>query len=350
MRPNLEQRATIADVARLAGVSTKTVSRVVNKEPHVSPKLKHKVEAAIAALNYVPDPAARSLAGARSFTIGVLFDNPSPNYITEIQMGAYSACMEAGYHLRIDHMDTTAPPEKVEARLMAILRNARSDGFILTPPISDNAATLTFLEKAGVRYSRVAPLLDEGRSPAVFMDDYAAAGEVAEMFWNLGHRRMAILNGPPNHGAARRRRAGFLDKLRDLGSKSEAVEAQGNFQFDDGISATRELLSSNKHVTALFAANDDSAAGAMVACAEAGLSIPGDISICGFDDSWIARTVWPNLTTIHQPISGMGHAAAELLIGQQHKRGEDQILLPHQLVMRHSVTVAPRARGADETT
>lgn len=346
--PNIEGRATIADVARLAGVSTKSVSRVVNKEPHVTPKLKQKVDAAIEALNYVPDQAARSLAGARSFTIGILFDNSSPNYITKIQLGAYSACMDAGYHLRIDHLDTTAPLEHTETRLMAILRNARSDGFILTPPISDNGEILTFLEKAGVRYSRVAPLLDEGRSPAVFMDDYAAAGEVAEMFWNLGHRRMAILNGPPSHGAATRRRAGFLDKLRDLGL--EAAEAQGNFLFDHGISATRELLSSNKHITALFATNDDSAAGAMVACAEAGRSIPGDVSICGFDDSWVARTVWPNLTTVHQPISEMGHAAAELLIGRQHKRGEDQILLPHQLVMRHSVTVVPRMRRTDETT
>ncbi|MBZ9650304.1 LacI family DNA-binding transcriptional regulator [Sphingobium sp. 3R8] len=336
------QRATIGDVAEMAGVSTKSVSRVINNERHVSPFLRRKVEAAIAALNYVPDMAARSLASTRSFTIAVLFDNPSPNYITKIQTGAYRACMENGYHLRVDHVDTNASREACEARLMAVLRNARTDGFILTPPLCDIPLILDFLEGAGARYSRIAPVFDPERSRGVIMDDYCAAADVAELFWNLGHRRIAILNGPANHGVAPRRRQGFIDKLTQLGLREDILEAQGNFLFEDGIAATRQLLSVDSGITAIFATNDDSAAGAMAACAEAGLSVPGDISVCGFDDGWIARSVWPYLSTVHQPIEEMAYYAAKMLIENDGKSAE-LMILPYYLVHRDSITIPRRS-------
>ncbi|MCX7285155.1 MAG: LacI family DNA-binding transcriptional regulator, partial [Novosphingobium sp.] len=140
--------STMEDVARLAGVSLKSVSRVINGEPHVSARLRSKVEAAIAELNYVPDTAARSLAGSRTFIIGLLFDNPSPNYTMNIQKGVYDACRANQYHLRIDNVDSTAPRDKYEAQLSALVRNSRCDGFVLTPPLSDDMLLLDFLDSA----------------------------------------------------------------------------------------------------------------------------------------------------------------------------------------------------------
>ena len=330
--------ATMADVARRAGVSIKSVSRVINKEPHVSPKLREKVEAAIATLDYVPDTAARSLAGSRSFTIGVLFDNPSPNYTMKMLMGAYAACIDNSYHLRIDSLDSSRDQATVLAQLDAILRHSRSDGFVLTPPLTDNALVLDFLEQRGVAYARIAPVLDPGRSPSVQIDDAGASADVAQMLWDRGHRRFGLINGRGDHGAAGTRRAGFLGRLRELNPDVIVSEATGGFSFDGGIAAGRELLSARKHPTAFFAANDDMAAGLMVACAEMGLVVPRDVSVVGFDDSWVAMSVWPYLTTVYQPIEEMAREAATMLIARHRSENLNvQAWLPYRIVERASV-------------
>lgn len=339
-RTTTSSHATMEDVARLAGVSLKSVSRVVNREPHVSAKLRGKVEAAIAELNYVPDMAARSLAGARTFTIGLMFDNPSPNYTMKVQAGVYRACVEQQYHLRIDQIDSSRPNAEVEALLESMLRNNRCDGFVLTPPLTDNQLVLDFFDRHGVRYARIAPDLDPSRGDGVVIDDAAAAALVARRFWDLGHRRFGLVTGPAEHGAARKRREGFLDALADLGA-GLVVEAYGGFSFDGGISAGQELLAAAQRPTAIFATNDDSAAGTMVACLRGGVIVPDDISVCGFDDSWVAKSVWPYLTTIYQPIEEMGHAAAQLLLDRTPSDGQRLMTLDFHLVERDSVAPAP---------
>ncbi|MDE2595490.1 MAG: LacI family DNA-binding transcriptional regulator [Sphingomonadales bacterium] len=334
--------ATMADVAELAGVSLKSVSRVINNEPHVSPRLRDKVEAAISALNYVPDTAARSLAGARSFTIGVLFDNPSPNYTMKVQSGVYRACVEHQHHLRIDNLDSLAGTAGLESQLAALLRNGRTDGFVLTPPLSDNPQVLDFLERHRVRYSRIAPVLDPGRSPAVLIDDEAAAAQIAQMFWDRGHRRFGLINGQPSHGAAITRRRGFIGRLRALDPDAIVNETEGGFTFEGGIAAGRDLMSARRYPTAIFAANDDSAAGAIVACFQLGYNVPRDVSICGFDDSWVAKSVWPYLTTVHQPIEDMAHAAAVQLLDRALAVDTNpQVSLRFALIERDSVADAP---------
>jgi LacI family transcriptional regulator len=334
--------ATMADVARVAGVSLKSVSRVINKEPHVSPHLREKVEAAIRNLHYVPDTAARSLAGARSFTIGLLFDNPSPNYTMKVLSGAYRACIERQYHLRVDNLSASGDEETVESQIEAILRNSRCDGFILTPPLTDNRQVLDMLEARRVPYVRMAPMLERERSKGVYTDDRGGAARVAELFYELGHRHIAILNGPDSHGAAHDRREGFLGRLKELAPDLVVAEALGGFEFEQGREGARQLLSAAQRPTAIFATNDDSAAGAIGVCNQMGLRVPEDISVCGFDDSWVAKIVWPYLTTIHQPIEDMGYAAAELLLdrsGTAEKQAERH--LPYSLVMRDSVAKAP---------
>ena len=331
--------ATMADVAKAAGVAIKSVSRVINNEPHVSAQLRDRVEAAIAALNYVPDTAARSLAGARSFTISVLFDNSSPNYTMKVLAGAYRACVARQYHLRIDSIDTSADTPTLRSTLEAIFRNARCDGFVLTPPISDDPRVLDLLETYGARYARLAPFLDAKRSLSVTIDDAAAAARIADLFHQQGHRRIGLVNGPPQHGAAHTRRKGFVERLQQIDPTIVITEAVGGFAFEGGMEAGRELLSATDRPTAIFATNDDSAAGVMVACSQLGLSVPRDVSICGFDDSWVARTTWPYLTTVFQPIEGMAEAAALMMIDRED--GARQLELDFELIERDSVGPAP---------
>ncbi len=313
----------------------KSVSRVINREPNVSEKLRAKVQTAIAALGYVPELAARSLAGGRAFAIGILFDNPSPNYTMKIQAGAYQACREHGFHLIIENLHSARTDVAEQAQ--AILTNTRVDGFILTPPITENAAVMDVLEARSIPYVRIAPVSFPGRSPAFVMDDAAAAGELAAHLWEMGHRRFGVVNGPAEHGAAGTRRAGFLTMLAALGHQEGAAEAFGGFLFETGIEAGHELLSGPNRPTAIFAANDDSAAGVISAAAQLGLRVPEDVSVAGFDDSWVAKSVWPYLTTIYQPISEMAHAAATLLIERAAEaQPNGSRWLDYQLVIRQS--------------
>jgi LacI family transcriptional regulator len=336
-------RVTIIDVAKLAGVSWKTVSRVVNRESNVSDAVRTRVQAAIDQLGYTPHLAARSLAGARAFTIGILFDNPSPHYTMKIQTGAYQACRAHGYHLLIENLVSSRAD--VAEQMNSILRNSRVDGFILTPPLTDCAAVLETLEARNIPYVRIAPASFPGRSKALSINDAEAAAEIARHFWQQGHRRFGLVIGPAEHGAAGTRRAGFLAALAELGHDQPVLESYGGFQFEVGIAAGRELLSQAAPPTAIFALNDDSAAGVIAAAAQLNFAVPQDVAVAGFDDSWIAQSVWPYLTTVHQPITEMACAAAEMLIARNGTaEGETHIEFAYRLVLRDSsagTTLAP---------
>ncbi len=333
-------RVTINDVARASGVSMKSVSRVINREPNVSEKLRAKVQTAIDKLGYVPDLAARSLAGGRAFTIGMLYDNPSPNYTMKLQSGAYKACRAQGYHLIIEHLAVQS--DELAQQLSSVLLNARLDGLILTPPVTDSAVVLDTLDARGIPYVRIAPGEFAGRAPAVAMDDESAARELGEHLLTLGHRRFGIVNGPDLHRAAIERRRGFLDAL-SAADCAAPLEAYGGFEFETGIRAGLELLKRKDRPTAIFAGNDDSAAGVIAAAAQLALKVPDDVSVVGFDDSWIALSVWPPLTTIYQPISEIAETAANMLIDRNGAlQVTDEILLDYHLVKRGS-TAPPSA-------
>ncbi len=322
----------MVEVAKSAGVSMKSVSRVVNREPNVTDKLRAKVQAAIERLGYVPDMAARSLAASRAFTIGILFDNPSPNYTMKVQAGAYQACRENNFHLLIENLNSAA--DDVGAQMRSILLNSRVDGFVLTPPITESVPVMDMLEARGIPFVRIAPVSFPGRSLALSIDDGAAAGEIARHLWDLGHRRFGLVNGPVEHGAAVTRRAGFLAALAELGASPNVVESNGGFAFEPGIEAGRDLLDRRRRPTAIFAMNDDSAAGVMSAAAQLGLRVPQDVAVVGFDDSWVAKSVWPYLTTIYQPITEMAHQATTLLI--ERNGGNEDHRLEYALIIRES--------------
>jgi LacI family transcriptional regulator len=308
-------RITISNVANAAGVSMKSVSRVINREPNVTEKLRAKVQSAIDDLGYVPDFAARSLAGGRAFTIGLLFNDYGdafmPSYYPKLQSGAYQACRQSGYHLLVETVQANAPdfPQKFEQMLSTI----RVDGFVLPPPLADDSRTMDVLDKLGIPFVRIAPSIDLNRAPYTAIDDEAAAAEMARHLWAIGHRQIGFVAGRDDHAAAHARRKGFATALAELGCPDFA-ESSGMFQFEIGIDAAKALMQSPTPPTAIFAANDDSAAGVLAGLAQLGLKVPDDVSVAGFDDSWIAMSVWPYLTTMHQPIAEMGEEVARMLI------------------------------------
>ncbi len=332
------------DVAKAAGVSMKSVSRVVNNEPNVTTKLRSKVDRAIAALGYVPDLAARSLAGGRSLTVGLLFNDYGdafmPSYYPKVQSGAYRACRDGGYHLLVETLQTEGA-DFID-RFERTLATMRTDGFVLPPPLADNRVIMDALERRGISYARVAPAIELDRAPYVAIDDTTAAREVAQYLWSLGHRRLGFVSGRQEHPAAHDRRKGFADALAELGCHDFA-EATGMFQFDIGIEAAKSLMTSANPPTAIFAANDDSAAGVMAGLAQLGLKVPDDVSVVGFDDSWIAQSVWPYLTTVHQPIAEMAAVAAAMLIEPNGAlRSKRAVMLDYHFIIRGS-TAPPRS-------
>ncbi|MDT8397773.1 MAG: LacI family DNA-binding transcriptional regulator [Pseudomonadales bacterium] len=309
------QKVTIHDVAAKAGVSIKTVSRVVNKEGSIRPETRDRVTAAIHALNYIPNLSARGLAGSHSFLIGLLYDNPSANYIIDVQGGALAACRQEGFDLLI-HPCTMASPRLCE-EILRLVRLNRLGGLILTPPLSDWPPLLAALTQQGVPFARIAPSAHDQSSPCVFCNDQQAACELTRHLLSLGHRRIAFIKGHPDHSASEQRLLGYRKALAEVGLMADAsLEVQGYFDFDSGRLAAQQLLAMPLPPTAIFASNDDMATGVIFAAHEQGLDIPAKLSVAGFDDTPLARQIWPTLTTVRQPIHDMAERAALLLIEQ----------------------------------
>lgn len=330
---------TISDVALKAGVSIKTVSRVINREPNVAEPTRAKVEQAVKALNYRPNISARSLAGARSYLIGLLFDNPSPDYVINLQFGAMKRCKEEGYHLIIDALNSGSDDFGFQIELL--VADVRTDGYILTPPLSDDDRLLGALEAMGTPYVRIAPYRDAARGPHVSMDDAGAAFELTSLLLRLGHRDIGFIAGHRDHGATHLRYGGYSSALRSQGVPlSQKLVKQGDFTARSGIERAEELLAGPDRPTAIFACNDEMALGVHLVASRLGLKVPNDLSICGFDDMPAARLVWPQLTTVRQPIAEMSAAAVDMLVTKQ--VGDVGKLLDFELVERGSTGPVPQ--------
>jgi len=307
---------TIVDIARQAGVSIKTVSRVINREEGVGAETRARVQAMVDKMGYRPNVSARSLSSRRSYLIGVVFMQfGAYHYVGEVQVGAMRACRRAGYHMVVAQAQ---PPESLGGvqSFAEVLRDARFDGVVLIPPACDDPEVLALIETAGLPYVRIAPDRDIERSPYVFMDDRKAAREQTLRLWDMGHRRIAFIDGPADHGSAARRRVGYVEALRERGAEPRPEWiAKGEFLSLSGFNAAEALLRLPEPPTAIFAGNDAMALGALAAAAKNGLSVPDDLSVVGFDDVPEAEAAWPRLTTIHQPTAEMAEAAVEMLIG-----------------------------------
>ena len=327
-------KTTITDVAKEAGVSMKTVSRVLNNEPNVAQATRDRVMEVAQRLQYTPNLAARGLASSRSYLIALVYDNPSPSYITNIQRGAIEACRKKGYHVVLEPMSLEQAESPDSERM---LKRLGVDGVILTPPLSDSIPMRDTLRRLNIPHVLVAPE-ESGPSPTVRMDDVEAARQMTEYLLGQGHREIGFIVGHTEHAASALRQEGFEQAMHahDLPIRGEWV-AQGDFSFRSGVEAAERLLKDPDHrPTAIFASNDDMAAGVVSVAGRMGLSVPDQLSVCGFDDTPIAQILWPKLTTVAQPIQDMGRKAAELLIDRPDGNNPLHHTLDFELVIRES--------------
>jgi LacI family transcriptional regulator len=306
-------RKTITDVAREAGVAIKTVSRVLNNEPRVRPATRDRVMAAVKALNYYPSISARGLAGRRSCLVGLVYENPSPNYIMDVQNGSMARCREERFQLIMHHCSGRGAD--LAADIGGLVDQTHVDGLVLTPPLSASKELIQALDARKLPFVRIAPNRMRHDSPYVDVDDMAAAQEMTEYLIGLGHRRIGFVVGNPEHYASGRRLEGYKAALKRHGIEyRDDYVKQGYFVFESGLTSGNALLSMRDPPTAIFASNDDMAAGVLMAAHQRGVNVPQELSVAGFDDAPVARLVWPRLTTVFQPAYDMAYAATDMLL------------------------------------
>lgn len=334
---------TIADVAKAAGVSPMTVSRVINGEASVIERTREKVQAAIEAIGYRPNAAARTLAGGQQCRIALLYSNPSAGYLSELLVGSLAEAKARNVELTIEPCDAGEPA----AALVQRIRTHRINAVLLPPPLCDDAALLAELHAAGLPVAQVASGAPDARALAVTIDDEAAAHAMTTRLIAMGHSTIAFITGADDQTASALRRTGHIRALTEAGIvPAPELFASGDFSYRSGLAAAERLLACETRPTAIFASNDDMAAAAIAAAHRAGMEVPRDISICGYDDTAIATAIWPELTTIRQPVAEMARCAVRLLSDAVRSAGNPaprHERLDFQLVSRDSDAVPPRS-------
>ena len=329
---------TIVDVAQRAGVSIKTVSRVVNNEPNVRAQTRERVLEAVGALRYMPNAAARSLSGRRSRVIGLVYENANEfSYLQGVLDGALSACEKREHALLLRPL--SLPNPHLAAQIGRFVRQARAEGVILPAPMGDFSELSTLLRKMSVPFAAITPRAPAAGEINIRCKDEEASCALTEFLIARGHTAIGFVKGHPHHGASDQRFRGYRRALRRHGvAHRPALVRQGYFDFDSGQAAARVLLELADAPTAIIASNDDMAAGALLEARQRGLSIPEDLSVAGFDDTAIASRLWPPLTTVRQPIRRMAETAATRLIERLSGAGKvvDDAPFDCELVVRGS--------------
>jgi LacI family transcriptional regulator len=348
--------STITDVARLAGVSIKTVSRVVNREPGVREETRARVQAAIDELDYCPNQSARDLASAKAHLICLIYEDPSnyglpsAGYIIRLQSGVLRVCRSHGYELLVHPASQTNP--KVAEELQAVIRRARPAGIVLAAPLSSNPAIVKAITQTNTPLVRISPGQKRATGAVVVTNDLEYSAEMTRYLADCGHQAIAFVNGHPDHRAVQLRLSGYKEGLKQSGLPFvKSLVVQGDNSFGSGLEAGLKLLSRKQRPTAIFAANDDMAVGVMRAANQLGLSIPKDVSIAGCDDITLAEQVHPPLTTIRQPFSTMAEQAALMLVkgGEESERATRHAVVPGTLKIRESTGPAPKSTASRAT-
>lgn len=325
------------DVARLAGVSTSTVSHVINNDRFVSEAIREKVDAAIKTLNYAPSALARSLKLNQTHTIGMLITASSNPFYSELVRGVERSCFERGYSLVL--CNTEGDEQRMNRNLETLMQK-RVDGLLLL-------CTETHLPSAEImnRYPSIPTVMMdwapfEGESD-VIQDNSLLGGEMAtQHLIDNGYTRIACIAGPQDKTPARLRLEGYRKAMLAAGLEIQpGYEIIGDFEFQGGFTAMNSLLSLDQPPQAVFTGNDAMAVGAYHALYQAGFSVPGNMAVVGYDDIELARYMTPPLTTIHQPKDELGELAVDVLIHRmaQPTLAQQRLLLTPELVERGSV-------------
>ncbi|MDB5678867.1 MAG: LacI family transcriptional regulator [Sphingomonas bacterium] len=304
---------TINDVARIAGVSKKTVSRVINRSPLLNDETRKRVEEVIGGLGYIPNPQARALALRRNFLIGLVHGNPNAQTVMNVQQGMLEGLQDTEFEMVVRPVDRGSPT--MLDGLRHFLERQRLFGVLLMPPISENDAVAKLCDDIGCRYVRMGSAALDKPDHMVASNDREAVREATQYLIAQGHRRIGLIAGPHGFRSALERRMGFEEALGDAGiALPRSMIAEGNYRFESGLAAADRLLDLVPRPTAIFSSNDEMAAGVIHAACQRGLSVPRDLSVIGFDDTPIAAHMWPPLTTVRWPIASMARSAALKLI------------------------------------
>lgn len=318
---------------------------MLNNGPNVRDEIRERVQRAVQMLDYKVNIQARNLAGGTSRQIALIHasdldSEPNSYYHSGLELGALRACAEKGFQLvthTVNHTLLTA-----EQRIVAMIDEKRCDGLILTPPFSDRVELVDSIRLRGCPVICIAGGDDVRPFAAtVGINDRAAGFEVTRHLIDLGHRKFGYIKGSSGHLSASERYDGFLDALKSAGiPPADAIVEPGNFTFQSGIEAAQRILGRSNRPTALVCANDDMAAGALLAIHKMGLEIPRDISVTGFDDTPVSEIVWPPLTTVHQPLKQIGQRAVDLLIDAINaiNSGTGEVAPKHQIIDFRLVT------------
>ncbi len=321
------------DVAAHVGVSPMTVSRVLSGDAKVRDETRKRVQEAIALLGYSPNIAARNLARAATVHIGLLYANPSANYLNELLVGVLEQSSRAGCQVLLEKCGS-----RNERGVIRKLLDDGVGGVILPPPLSESKVALETLRAANVPFILVSTggAADAGLS--VRIDDFEAAAAMTRYLLSLGHRDIGFIAGAADHTASAERQAGFEAALkhRGLALRPERVK-QGLFTYRSGLAAAEELLKGSRRPTAIFACNDDMAAAAIAVAHRLRLDVPGDLTVVGFDDTPIATTIWPALTTIRQPVAAIAGKAIEMLLAEIRLRQNGETLVPRQQILEFTL-------------
>jgi LacI family transcriptional regulator, galactose operon repressor len=344
-------RPTIREVAASAGVSYQTVSRVINSDGYVAEATRAKVLEAIRALNFVPNGIARSLSSRRSHTLGVVSNDISDHSFAEMAAGAELEARRHGFYLIIGSVEDGSPDD--EEAYLRLMQQRRIDGLIVARPRLRPASRRLL---AGIADSiptvAIASRLEAPRLHSVDIDNRGGGRMATAHLIEQGHRAIATITGPLDWPSAQARMEGAQEALRNagIGIKLQVVTST-EWGVESGRAAMSKLLESGRTFTALFAQSDLLALGAMAELQARNLSVPGDVSVVGYDDIPVARYMTPALTTVHQPMPEVGARAVRLLVnelsaspraGRARRRHQ---LVDVSLVVRDSVASPARARA-----
>jgi LacI family transcriptional regulator len=332
--------ATIRDVAREAGVSIATVSRVFNNSSLVSEDTAKRVRQAAAQFDYWPNSAAQSLTTNRSNTLGVLLPDLFGEFYSEVIRGIDSLARRESYQIMLSSSHADNEEILMAARSML----GHIDGLLMMAPDDASADTVNRIRRR-IPLVLLNPATDSAQNCSISIDNFSGAREAVNHLLNLGHRRIAMVAGPPGNGDANERLRGFTQALSDAGQDpEEAIVVQGDFREPSGFSAGIELMKCVPRPSAVFVANDSMAVGLLAALEGLGVDVPGDLAVVGFDDVDIAGYLRPPLTTVHIDAFALGQRAAQMMVNeiQSPEKGTNHhIKLPAVLKIRRSCGAQP---------